>query len=278
MKLSYLTVIFLALLAAILFAGCTGTQVQPEKKQTVTATANKTDLTVFAAASLTGVLNDVVKQYETLHPGVHIITNYDGSQALRTQIEQGAMADVFLSANTKQLYALRDQGIMENSSIEMFAKNKLVVIVPASNPGNITTLQDLARPGIKLVIGTKDVPIGDYARQILKKMGNDTAYGPSYNTSVLKNVISEETVVTGVVAKVQLGEADAGIVYITDVTPENRDKFTMIPIPDKYNVIAEYPLGIVKSSGNKDDAASFITYLTGDQGNATLSKYGFAPV
>ena len=167
MKLSYITVISLALLAAVLFAGCLGERAQPEK-----------DLTVFAAASLTGALTDIAKDYETLHPGVHIITNFDGSQALRTQIEQGADADVFLSANTKQLNALRDQGLMENTTIGLFAKNKLAVIVPASNPANITTLQDLARPGTRLVIGTKDVPVGDYARQILKKMGNDTAYGP----------------------------------------------------------------------------------------------------
>jgi len=266
MKFSPFIIISLILLAAILFAGCVGDQTQPEQ----------TDLTVFAAASLTGVLNDIVKQYETLHPGVHIITNYDGSQALRTQIEQGADADVFLSANTKQLNAVRDQGLMENTTIGLFAKNKLAVIIPASNPGNISTLQDLARPGTRLVIGTKDVPVGDYARQILKKMGNDTAYGPSYNTSVLNNVMSEETTVTGVVAKVQLGEADAGIVYETDITPDNRDKFTVIAIPDKYNVIAEYPAGVVKSSGNKDEASRFIAYLKSEQGKAILVKYGFA--
>ena len=265
MKSSRYIAVSVVLLAAIIFAGCTSEQVQP-----------KTEVTVFAAASLTGVLHDIVKQYETLHPGVHIIANYDGSQALRTQIEQGAMADVFLSANAKQLLALRDQGLMENSSIGMFAKNKLVVIVPSSNPGNITTLQDLARPGIKLVIGTKDVPIGDYARQILKKMANDTTYGPSYQDAVLDNVLSEETTVTGVVAKVQLGEADAGIVYETDITPDNRDKFIVIAIPDKYNVIAEYPAGVVKSSGNKDEAIRFIAYLKSEQGRATLTKYGFA--
>ena len=191
MKLSYITLISIVLLATVLFAGCSGERAQPEK-----------DLTVFAAASLTGALTDIAKEYQTLHPGVHIITNFDGSQALRTQIEQGADADVFLSANTKQLNALRDQGLMENTTIGLFAKNKLAVIVPASNPANITTLDDLARPGTRLVIGTKDVPVGDYARQILKKMGNDTAYGPSYNTSVLNNVMSEETTVTGVVAKV----------------------------------------------------------------------------
>lgn len=266
MKFSHFTLIIIVLIATILFAGCAGEQAKPEQ----------TDLTVFAAASLTGALTDIAMEYETMHPDVRIITNFDGSQALRTQIEQGADADVFLSANTKQLYALRDQGLMENATIGLFAKNKLAVIVPASNPAGITTPQDLAQPGTRLVIGTKDVPVGDYARQILKKMGNDAAYGPAFNTSVLNNVMSEETTVTGVVAKVQLGEADAGIVYETDITPENRDKFIVIAIPDKYNVIAEYPAGVVKSSRNKEEASRFIAYLKGEQDKAILAKYGFA--
>jgi len=266
MKFSWIIPVTVVFLAAILLTGCTGTQVEP----------GKTDLTVFAAASLISALTEMAETYEASHPGIDVVLNFDGSQALRTQIEQGAYADVFLSANTKHLYALRDQGLMENSSIGLFAKNKLAVITPASNPGNITTLSDLARPGTRLVIGTKDVPVGDYARQILKKMGNDSTYGPSYNASVLANVISEETAVTGVVTKVQLGEADAGIVYESDITPENRDKFLVISIPDQYNVIAEYPAGIVGLSAHKDEAAGFLAYLKGEQGRAILAKYGFA--
>ncbi|HNW81223.1 MAG TPA: molybdate ABC transporter substrate-binding protein [Methanoregulaceae archaeon] len=266
MKFSWIIPVTAVFLAAILLTGCTGNQAEP----------GKTELTVFAAASLTGALTDMAETYETSHPGIHVVLNFDGSQALRTQIEQGAYADVFLSANTKHLYALRDQGLMENSSIGLFAKNKLAVITPASNPGNMTTLADLARPGTRLVIGTKDVPVGDYARQILKKMGNDSTYGPSYTASVLANVISEETTVTGVVTKVQIGEADAGIVYESDITPENRDRFLVITIPDQYNVIAEYPAGIAGSSAHKDEAAGFLAYLKGEQGRAILAKYGFA--
>jgi molybdate transport system substrate-binding protein len=268
MKISHFTAISIVLLAAIIFAGCMSEQVHPENAEE--------ELTVFVAASLTGALTDIAKQYEILYPNIRIITNFDGSQALRTQIEQGADADLFLSANTKQMNALRDQGLMENGSITLFAKNKLAVITPASNPGNITTLHDLARPGIRLVIGTKDVPVGDYARQILNKMANDPAYGPSYNTSVLANVMSEETAVTGVVAKVLLGEADAGIVYTSDITPENRDRFIVITIPDTFNVIAEYPAGIVAASQHKEEAAAFLAHLRGEQGRATLAKYGFA--
>jgi len=277
MKLSNLTVISIAaiLFIAIIIAGCTSQSAQPSITPTPTALQQK-ELTVFAAASLSGVMADIAKDYQLLHPGVKIVYNFDGSQALRTQIEQGASADVFLSANTKHMNALRDKGLMENATIGLFVKNKLAVVTPVSNPANITTLKDLSKPGIKLVIGTKEVPVGDYARQILTKMANDTAYGPSYQEAVLSNVISEETTVTAVVTKVQLGEADAGIVYESDITPENHDKFMIIAIPDTFNVIAEYPAGVVKDSRNKDDASSFINYLKSDPGRATLAKYGFA--
>jgi len=277
MKLSNLTALSLVaiVLAAIIVAGCTNQPAQPALTPTPTAIQQE-ELTVFAAASLTNVVTEIARDYELLHPGVRVVTNFDGSQALRTQIEQGAYADVFLSANTKHMNALRDKGLMENTTIGLFVKNKLAVIVPASNPAKITTLQDLAEPGVRLVIGTKDVPVGDYARQILKKMANDTAYGSSYPEAVLANVMSEETAVTAVVAKVQLGEADAGIVYESDITPDNRDKFLIIAIPDKYNVIAEYPAGILKDSRNKDEASGFINYLKSDPGRATFVKYGFA--
>ena len=256
MIFSWLTTISLVLLAAIIVAGCTSEQAQPEQKN---------DLTVFAAASLTGAITEMAKEYETSHSDIHVITNFDGSQALRTQIEQGAYADVFLSANTKHLYALRDQGLMENSSIGLFAKNRLAVITPASNPGNIMTLDDLARPGTRLVIGTKDAPVGDYARQILTKMGNDTAYGPSYNSSVRANVISEETTVTGVVAKVQLGEADAGT-YESDITPET---VTSSPYRNPRHVQCHrrIPAGVVASQ-HKEEAAAFLAYLNSGLGRA----------
>lgn len=277
MKLFNLTVLSVVaiILAAIIVAGCTTQPAQPVITPTPTAIQQK-ELTVFAAASLTGVVTEIARDYELLHPGVKVVTNFDGSQALRTQIEQGASADVFLSANTKHMNALRDKGLMENSTIGLFVKNKLAVITPASNPANITTLKDLANPDIRLVIGTKDVPVGDYARQILTKMANDTAYGVSYQEAVLGNVMSEETTVTAVVAKVQLGEADAGIVYESDITPDNRDKFVVIAIPDKYNVIADYPVGVLKDSTNKDEAASYIAYLKSDPGKAAFMKYGFA--
>ncbi len=270
---SHSTIILLVpllLIAAVLaVAGCTGTT-QPAGEQTT--------LTVFTAASLTGAFTDIGAAYEAQNPDVQIDLIFDGSQALRTQIEQGASPDVFVSANVKHMKALQDAGYMENDSVELFLENSLAVIVPADNPGNITTLADLAKPGVKLVIGTKDVPFGSYTRQVLDKMANSSAYGPEYREAVMGNVISEETAVSSVVPKLTLGEADAAFVYKSDVKQEDRDKLERIDIPAEYNVVAEYPLGILAESQQKDAAEAFVMFVRGTDSSAILTEYGFDPI
>jgi len=173
------------------------------------------ELTVFTAASLTGAFGEIGEIFEN-ETGMEVAFNFDGSQVLRTQIENGAYADVFASANKKQLKALEDAGLINNSSMVLFTKNKIALIIPKDNPAQINNLSDLAKPGVKIVLGTRDVPVGDYARQIIDKLGNDSAFGPDYRALVLANVISEETNVNYVVAKVALGEADVGFAYVSD--------------------------------------------------------------
>jgi molybdate transport system substrate-binding protein len=260
----------ITILALLLIAGCTsaGSASGGEKKE----------LTVFAAASLSGAMTDIAKAYEAGHPDTKIVLNFDGSQALRTQIEQGAHADLFLSANTKHMTALQGEGLIVNESVKTFTKNKLAVLVPKDNRANITGLSDLATPGIRLVIGTKEVPFGDYARQVLGKIANDTNFGPAYRGAVMRNVISEEPTVPSLVAKLRIGEADAGIAFVSDVNEGDRALVTTIPIPDRNNVIAMYPLGIVQESKVKDQAAAFAQFITSTEGNAILTRYGFAPV
>ncbi|WP_321504279.1 molybdate ABC transporter substrate-binding protein [uncultured Methanoregula sp.] len=260
----------ITILALLLATGCTssGTAPAPEKNE----------LTVFAAASLTGVMTDIAKAYEAVHPDRKIVLNFDGSQALRTQIEQGAHADLFLSANTKHMTALQGEGLIVNDSVKIFAKNKLALIVPKENRANITGLSDLAHPGIRLVMGTKEVPFGDYTRQTLGKMANDSAYGPGYRDAVMNNVVSEDPAVTALVAHIRVGEADAGIAYASDVSEGDRALITTLPIPDKYNVIAEYPLGIVQGSAVQDRASAFVQFIESPKGNAILTRYGFTPV
>ncbi len=257
--------IFAAMLAAMVLA--TSASFAEESKE----------LTVFTAASLTGAFTGIGQIFEN-ETNINVAFNFDGSQALRTQIENGAYADVFVSANTKHMNALKKAGLMNNSSISIFTKNKLSLIIPKDNPAKISNLSDLAKPGIKIVIGTKDVPVGDYAMQIINKLGNDSTYGQDYKTKVLANIISQETNVNYVVTKVALGEADAGFAYVSDVTEELAAKVDKIDIPDEYNVIAEYPMGSLKESNYPAEAEEFMNLVKSEKGRAILEKYGFAPV
>ncbi|WP_424358935.1 molybdate ABC transporter substrate-binding protein [Methanocella sp. MCL-LM] len=275
-------IILIALLIAILVAGCT-TPAPTAHTATPTvaptqAPVQKTDLTVFAAASLKDAFNETEASFEATHQDVNVVYNFDGSQALRTQIEQGATADVFASASTSHMNALKNQSLMNNSTVVNFANNKLAVIVPRENPADISTMSDLAKPGVKIVIGNKDVPVGSYTLQILDKAANNSTYGPDFRTKVKANVVSEETTVNYVVSKVALGEADAGFVYVSDVPAEYRAKVTVVTIPDSLNVIAVYPIGVVGESKNQEDAKAFVNYVKSDDGKAILQKYGFTPV
>ncbi|MDD4651760.1 MAG: molybdate ABC transporter substrate-binding protein [Methanothrix sp.] len=235
------------------------------------------EITVFTAASLTGAFNEIGGIYEN-ETGIHVTFNFDGSQALRTQIENGAYADVFASANKKQMNALKSGGLMNNSSIAIFAKNKISLIVPKDNPAKISNLSDLAKPGTKIVMGTKDVPVGDYALQIIDKLGNDSSYGKDYKEKVLSNVISQETTVNYVVTKVALGEADVGFAYVSDVTEDLASKVDKIDIPDEYNIIAEYPMGMLLESKYPTESMDFMNLVMSEEGSAILEKYGFSPV
>ena len=241
---------------------------------TTTTTQSKT-LTVYAAASLSGAFNDTAQAFEANNSGVTVSTNYAGSQVLATQIKQGATADVFASADQKNMKSVQDAGLMNNSSVVIFAENKLAIIVPTANPANITSLSDLAKSGVKLDIANSSVPVGNYTLQMLSKASNNSTYGSGFNTSVLKNVVSEETNVNDVVAKVALGQADAGTVYKSDVPAAYQSKVKVITIPDSVNVLAKYPIGVVSSSSNAQLAQSFINYVTSPAGQAILLKYHF---
>lgn len=261
----------IAILALIAAAGCTASQPAAEPSP------SRHELVVFTAASLTGAMTDIAALYEELHPDTKIVLNFDGSQALRTQIEQGARADLFLSANTRHMTALRAGGLIDNGSVRVFAKNRLALVVPKDNPAGITALSDIAEPGTRIVMGTKDVPFGDYTRQVLAKMSGDPVYGFGFSDAVMANVISEETAVTALVAKLRLSEADAGIAYASDVSRDDREYLTTLDIPDQYNVVATYPLGILRESEAPGRAEAFAEYILSADGAAVLARYGFSP-
>ncbi len=235
--------------------------------------ASPQTLTVFAAASLTQAFEEIGHAFEREHPEVHITYNFAGSQALRTQIEQGAPADVFASASLADMDALVSAGYVPSSSIRPLVTNRLEVILPAGNPAGLSRLQDLSRPGLKLVLAAQDVPVGNYARQALAKM--DGPFGAGFSKRVLANVVSEEDNVKQVVAKVELGEADAGIVYVSDAVAAPGLK--TIQIPPELNVTAQYVIAPVKSAREPALAAAFLDYTRSSAGQAVLARWGFGP-
>jgi molybdate transport system substrate-binding protein len=241
-----------------------------------TASSQPRTLTVYAASSLTDAFKEMGKNFEASNSGVTVTFNFAGSGTLRTQLEQGAVADVFASANTTEMNTLVTDTLVAENSSQIFLNNSLLVILPANNPANIQTLQDLARPGIKLVLGDTTVPAGKYARQILANMDKDPSFSPTYSTQVLSNLVSNETNVRQVVSKVQLGEADAGIVYVSDAVAAPELKTIQFPATD--NVIAKYPIAVLKGAPQPQLAVSFIAYVLSSDGQAILKKWGFIPL
>ena len=228
-------------------------------------------LTVFAAASLTDSFKEIGKDFEKENPNTKVVFNFAGSQMLRDQLEQGATADVFASADQKQMDAAIASSLIANGAAKTFVTNSLVVITPKDNPAKIQKLEDLARPNLKIVLAAETVPVGGYARDSLSKM--EKSFGAGYQAAVLKNVVSNEDNVKQVVAKVQLSEADAGIVYGTYVTPAA--PLNVLAIPNEFNVVAQYPIAPLIKANQKELAAKFCAYLAAVNAQAILKKWGF---
>ena len=251
-----------ALLCILLTCAC-----QPAKSENAT-------LTVMAAASLTEPFTALADQYQQLHPGVKIVLNFAGSQALANQIIQGAPGDVFASANLKYMQQMVDQGFVGQDSADTFAYNELVVVVPKSNPAHLATLADLADTDLKIVLAAEEVPVGSYTRQFLALA--DAQFGADYQARFMKNVVSNEDNVKSVLTKVSLGEADAGVVYGSDAASA-ADTVLTIAIPPALNVRAEYPLAVLKESTNPQAARAFVDYILSPDGQSLLAQYGFTP-
>jgi len=234
-------------------------------------------LTVMAAASLTVPFNELGRQFEAQHPNVKVEFSFAGSQQLAQQIASAAPADVFASASPKYMDAAVSAKRVDSGTVKNFVSNRLVMIVPAGNPAGLKQLSDLSRPGLKLVLAAKAVPVGQYALDFLDKAVKDPAYGSTYKDQVLKNVVSYEDNVKSVLTKVQLGEADAGIVYTTDSAGDAAAKVIQIAIPDALNVIAVYPIAPITNSANPSLANAFIDLVLSPSGQAVLAKYGFLP-
>jgi molybdate transport system substrate-binding protein len=233
-------------------------------------------LTVYAAASLTDAFKDLGKTLEASHPGLTVQFNFAGSQQLVLQIEQGAPADVFASADQRWMDYAQEKHLLEGDP-RIFAWNRVAVIVPRTNPARIGKLQDLAHRGTKIVMAAEAVPAGKYSREALQKLAAAPGFPPEYDRRVLANVVSQEENVKAVVAKVQLGEADAGMVYRSDVTPAVSRYVRVLEIPDPYNVIASYPIAALKLARNAEAARQFIELVSSDAGQGVLQHHGLVP-
>ncbi len=234
------------------------------------------ELTVFAATSLTVAFNEVKTAFHAKNPRVSVTYNFAGTPTLRTQLEQGAKADVFASANVQQMDLAVKGGVIQGDAV-LFAANKLVVVTPAFST-LVTTPGDLARPGVKLVLALKDVPVGGYARDAIAKMDASGEYGQGFASRTLANLVSEEPNVRQALSKVVLGEADAAIVYGTDVARDISAKVRQVAIPDPFNVLALYPIAVVKGAPNAPAAEQFIAFLRSPEGQAIMAGQGFGGV
>ena len=215
---------------------------------------------VFAAASLTAAFNELGPQFTAANGGTRVTFNFAGSQALATQIQQGAPADVFASADIPNMDKVKDLV----ATPQNFASNRLAIVVEQGNPKGVRSLDDLASGDLKVVLAAEEVPAGKYAKQILDQAG------------VTVRPVSQEDNVKAVVTKVSLGEADAGIVYVTDVTAGG-DKVDGVQIPDDQNVTATYPIATVKAGKDQAGAQAFMDLVLSDEGQQVLKQHGFRP-
>jgi len=232
-------------------------------------------LTVMAAASLTGAFEDLGSQFEADHPGVTLQFNFAGSQQLAQQLEQGALADVFASANPAQMNVVVETGRIARDAPKTFVQNRLVVVFPKDNPAGLAGLGDLANANLKLVFAAPEVPAGQYSLDFLDKAAAEGRYGAGYKEKVLANVVSYEENVKSVLTKVALGEADGGIVYTSDVTGPDAGRVGQIEIPEDLNVIATYPIAAIQDSPHPDEARQFVDFVLSSEGQAVLGRYGF---
>lgn len=268
----------IAALAGVVGAcSAAGTSALPTETPTEAQTAARTtpvSLVVFAAASLRDALEVAAASYRQATPGTTIQVLADSSTTLRTQIEQGAPADLFLSADTRSPQTLVDADLTDGPSVP-FAGNTLAFIVPTANPAGIESPADLARPGVKVIAAGDEVPITKYTADLIDRLSTSDGYPPGFAAALAANVVSKEDNVKAIVTKVALGEGDVGIVYRSDA--HGRDDVTVIPIPEDRNVTATYAGVVVKASANGAPAHDFLAWLVGPDGQAVLGTFGFRP-
>jgi molybdate transport system substrate-binding protein len=240
-------------------------------------TYSEGNVVAYTAASLKGVSPKLAEGFAQMYPGHKVVFNLDGTQALKTQVQNGAYADVFISASNSYTTELTKGGYFVDGSVKPLTSNYIIVILPANNPGKITSLADLAKHGVKIAMEDKTVPAGTATIACLANLAKST-YSKDWNASVFKNVVTYETSEPGVATKVSLGEVDAGFVYESTYTAAPRDTYLAVTIPKKDNYLQTYTIGVMKQSTSKGAATDFENFMLSMQGQQILTDYGFRPL
>jgi len=271
----------LLLCAVFALAGCakpaeapTDSTESPMEPTTEPVAAKPTEITVLAAASLTEAFTEMAESFEAAHEDISVVLSFAGSQECVAQIESGVAADIFASANTKYMDTVVAEAYVEEDAPVIFANNKLVIVCSKSiDP--VPAFESLAEDGLMLVIADETVPVGKYT---LAMLDNVTAAGnlPGYADTFLEAVVSKETNVKLVLSKVEMGEADCGIVYTSDAVSADQDAVVTVDIPAEYNVVATYPIAPLAASENKEAAQAFIDYILSEEGSGIVMKYGLS--
>ncbi len=250
----------------------------PEPQAEVSFPEGGGTLTVFAAASLTDAFAEIEGTLESANAGLDIIVETAGSQTLVTQLREGAAADVIATASTATMTDAVESGLISGEPVP-FTGNRLVIVTPADNPAGIDDISDLTGDGLRLVVAQESVPAGRYARQAICAWGSSGSAPGNAVDAIGANVVSEEEDVRNVLAKVQVGEADAGIVYTSDATASELagTPLNVVEFPDGITTFATYPIAAT-AAGNQELADPFIDYILSPDGQAVLTEYGFSPV
>jgi len=240
-------------------------------------TYSEGNVVAYTAASLSGVSPKLAADFEKMYPGHTVVFNLAGTQALKTQVVNGAYADVFISASNAYTKELTTGGYFVTDTVKPLTSNYVIVILPAKNPANIKSLTDLSKPGLKIAMADKSVPVGSATASVMANLEKSTEYGKEWNASVYSNVVTYETSEPAVASKVELGEVDAGLVYESTYTA-GTSKYQAITIPRSVNYLQTYTIGVMKQSTSKGAAADFETFMLSTIGQQDLKDYGFRPL
>ena len=253
--------------------GCAGTSESSGGTSQATSEeqVSRGTLTVLAASSLTDIFGELASKFQEQNPGTKVSTSFGGSSELLTQIEHGAPADVFASADEDKMDIAVQGGLVNEP--HTFARNWPVVIVPKDNPTGVQGLQDVVKPGTKIVLAQDGVPIAEYAKHILSNANSE--YGSNFEQQVMDNIVSREANVRASANRVTLGEADATFVYRSDVTEDIRDQVQVIEVPENVNVMATYPIATIAESQHPELAQEWVDLVLSDEGQGVLEEYGF---